>query len=263
MNNIDLMKKSSSLYGINVASICFHGSFSNAYQQVEGVEGIMASYASALHNVTLVGPTLFGQVINTAAEIASHLISYNGSKYFVLLNITFFPIGLELASDHSTASCYDRRCEVSVTFGAKEMGTLEKYKRRLNKEWRPLGWSLELCYISANALMASIEEKSLDLEAKVHVTDAKLAEEADAMRSSLEVKEQELVALEENLDARERLERVEGVEGILASYASALHNVMLARPTLFGQVINTAAEIASRSLSYNSSKYFVLLIITV
>lgn len=49
----------------------------------------------------------------------------------------------------------------------------------------------------------------------------------------------------------------------MASYASALHNVTLAGPTLFGQVINTAAEIASRSLSYNSSKYFVLLIITV
>lgn len=49
----------------------------------------------------------------------------------------------------------------------------------------------------------------------------------------------------------------------MASYATALHNVTLAGPTLFGQVINTAAEIASRSLSYNSSKYFVLLIITV
>ena len=49
----------------------------------------------------------------------------------------------------------------------------------------------------------------------------------------------------------------------MASYASALHNVALAGPTLFGQVINTAAEIAGHSLNYNSSKYFVLLIITV
>ncbi|KAE9459080.1 hypothetical protein C3L33_09016, partial [Rhododendron williamsianum] len=48
----------------------------------------------------------------------------------------------------------------------------------------------------------------------------------------------------------------------MASYASALHNVTLAGPTLFGQVINTVVEIASRSISYNSSKYFVLLIIT-
>ncbi|XP_028112787.1 protein BONZAI 3-like isoform X2 [Camellia sinensis] len=55
---------------------------------------------------------------------------------------------------------------------------------------------------------------------------------------------------------------VEGVEGIMAAYASALRNVALAGPTLFGQVINTAAEIAGRSLSQNSSKYFVLLIIT-
>ncbi|CAL5380948.1 unnamed protein product [Camellia sinensis] len=49
---------------------------------------------------------------------------------------------------------------------------------------------------------------------------------------------------------------VEGVEGIMAAYASALRNVALAGPTLFGQVINTAAEIAGRSLSQDSSKYF-------
>ncbi|KAL7205039.1 hypothetical protein ACSBR2_018042 [Camellia fascicularis] len=55
---------------------------------------------------------------------------------------------------------------------------------------------------------------------------------------------------------------VEGLEGIMSAYASALRNVALAGPTLFGQVINTAAEIAGRSLSQDSSKYFVLLIIT-
>ena len=47
------------------------------------------------------------------------------------------------------------------------------------------------------------------------------------------------------------------------AYARALHNVALAGPTLFGPVINTAAQIAGQSISYNSSKYFVLLIITV
>lgn len=49
----------------------------------------------------------------------------------------------------------------------------------------------------------------------------------------------------------------------MAAYASALNNVSLAGPTLFGQVINTAARIAGQSLSYDRSKYFVLLIITV
>ena len=49
----------------------------------------------------------------------------------------------------------------------------------------------------------------------------------------------------------------------MAAYASALNHVALAGPTLFGQVINNAAEIAGQSLSYNSCKYFVLLIITV
>lgn len=59
------------------------------------------------------------------------------------------------------------------------------------------------------------------------------------------------------------IKQVEGVDGIMAAYASALRNVALAGPTLFGQVINTAAEIAGQSLSYNNNKYFVLLIITV
>jgi len=44
---------------------------------------------------------------------------------------------------------------------------------------------------------------------------------------------------------------------------SALQNVSLAGPTLFGPVISTAAQIASQSLSNNQQKYYVLLIVTV
>ncbi|KAH9754634.1 protein BONZAI 3 [Citrus sinensis] len=65
-----------------------------------------------------------------------------------------------------------------------------------------------------------------------------------------------------NLNGRAGSFEVDGVEGIMAAYASALNNVSLAGPTLFGQVINTAARIAGQSLSYDRSKYFVLLIIT-
>ncbi|KAF3965043.1 hypothetical protein CMV_010736 [Castanea mollissima] len=67
-------------------SHCFNLNGSAGAFKVEGVEGIMAAYSSALHNVALAGPTLFGQVINKAAQIASQSISYN--KYFVLLIIT-------------------------------------------------------------------------------------------------------------------------------------------------------------------------------
>lgn len=48
----------------------------------------MRAYANALHNVSLAGPTLFGQVINKAAEIAAHSLFANINKYFVLLIIT-------------------------------------------------------------------------------------------------------------------------------------------------------------------------------
>ena len=57
--------------------------------------------------------------------------------------------------------------------------------------------------------------------------------------------------------------KVEGVDGIMAAYNSALQTAALSGPTLFGNVVNRAAEIASQSLMYNRSKYYVLLIITV
>nr|XP_023918458.1 protein BONZAI 3-like [Quercus suber]XP_023918459.1 protein BONZAI 3-like [Quercus suber] len=69
-------------------SHCFNLNGGTGAFEVEGVEGIMAAYARALHNVALAGPTLFGPVINTAAQIAGRSISYNSSKYFVLLIIT-------------------------------------------------------------------------------------------------------------------------------------------------------------------------------
>ncbi|KAG6646184.1 hypothetical protein CIPAW_08G175800 [Carya illinoinensis] len=69
-------------------SHCFNLNGSAGSFEVEGVEGIMSAYASALHNVTLAGPTLFGQVIKRAAQIASKSVSYNSKKYFVLLIIT-------------------------------------------------------------------------------------------------------------------------------------------------------------------------------
>ncbi|XP_030961113.1 protein BONZAI 3-like isoform X2 [Quercus lobata] len=69
-------------------SHCFNLNGSTGAFEVEGVEGIMAAYARAIHNVALAGPTLFGPVINTAAQIAGQSISYNSSKYFVLLIIT-------------------------------------------------------------------------------------------------------------------------------------------------------------------------------
>jgi hypothetical protein len=57
--------------------------------------------------------------------------------------------------------------------------------------------------------------------------------------------------------------QVVGVEGIMSAYTSSLYSVSLAGPTMFGPVINKAADIASQSLQYSNNKYFVLLIITV
>lgn len=69
-------------------SHCFNLNGSPDECEVVGVEGIMSSYAMALHNVALAGPTLFGPVINKAAEIASYSLTHSHNKYFILLIIT-------------------------------------------------------------------------------------------------------------------------------------------------------------------------------
>ncbi|XP_055961076.1 protein BONZAI 1-like [Mercurialis annua] len=69
-------------------SHCFNLNGSSNHCEVEGIQGIMMAYNSALFNVSLAGPTLFGPVINTAALFASQSLANGGKKYFVLLIIT-------------------------------------------------------------------------------------------------------------------------------------------------------------------------------
>ncbi|KAF7834030.1 protein BONZAI 1-like isoform X1 [Senna tora] len=69
-------------------SHCFNLNGSNNYCEVEGIQGIMTAYTSALFNVSLAGPTLFGPVISNAAFIASQSVASSARKYFVLLIIT-------------------------------------------------------------------------------------------------------------------------------------------------------------------------------
>lgn len=69
-------------------SHCFNLNGSPYDSEVKGVEGIMGAYDFALKTVALSGPTLFGNVIHKAAEIAGQSLSYNRSKYYILLIIT-------------------------------------------------------------------------------------------------------------------------------------------------------------------------------
>ncbi|KAG9446526.1 hypothetical protein H6P81_012654 [Aristolochia fimbriata] len=69
-------------------SHCFNLNGSTHQSEVEGIQGILSAYMSALQNVSLAGPTLFGQVINAASLMASESVKHNHRKYFVLLIIT-------------------------------------------------------------------------------------------------------------------------------------------------------------------------------
>ncbi|KAK3403621.1 hypothetical protein EUGRSUZ_K00066 [Eucalyptus grandis] len=67
---------------------CFNLNGSSTYCEVEGIQGIMMAYTSALLNVSLAGPTLFGPVISNAAQIAGQSLANGHHRYFVLLIIT-------------------------------------------------------------------------------------------------------------------------------------------------------------------------------
>ncbi|XP_051115283.1 protein BONZAI 1 [Andrographis paniculata] len=69
-------------------SHCFNLNGSSTYCEVEGIHGIMTAYTSALFNVSLAGPTLFGHVITNAAQIAGGSVARNERKYYTLLIIT-------------------------------------------------------------------------------------------------------------------------------------------------------------------------------
>ncbi|KAK9735374.1 hypothetical protein RND81_04G202400 [Saponaria officinalis] len=69
-------------------SHCFNLNGNPHDSEVAGIEGIMGAYNSALRSVSLHGPTLFGNVINKAAEIAGQSLRQNTSKYYILLIIT-------------------------------------------------------------------------------------------------------------------------------------------------------------------------------
>ncbi|XP_074325136.1 protein BONZAI 1-like isoform X2 [Apium graveolens] len=69
-------------------SHCFNLNGSSNYCEVEGIQGILKSYTSALFNVSLAGPTLFGPVITAASLIASQSLENTQHKYYVLLIIT-------------------------------------------------------------------------------------------------------------------------------------------------------------------------------
>ncbi|VAI57562.1 unnamed protein product [Triticum turgidum subsp. durum] len=69
-------------------SHCFNLNGSTYQPEVEGIQGIMSAYTSALRNVSLAGPTLFGPLLSTATAIASQSLTSNQQKYFILLIVT-------------------------------------------------------------------------------------------------------------------------------------------------------------------------------
>jgi len=69
-------------------SHCFALTFDEAAPDVQGVEGIMRVYDNAFKNVTLSGPTLFSQIIQTATVLADEPFDQEKQHYNILLILT-------------------------------------------------------------------------------------------------------------------------------------------------------------------------------
>ena len=74
---------------MNRASHCFalNGDIFNP--EVDGLDGVVAAYKSALQNVNLYGPTNFAPVLEMVCDMAEHAkVTQENQKYFILLIIT-------------------------------------------------------------------------------------------------------------------------------------------------------------------------------
>lgn len=88
-------------------------------------------------------------------------------------------------------------------FGDCWLLQLEKALREMRSEYAEIKFTSDSKLAEANALVTSIEGKSLEVEAKLHAADAKLAE-VSRKNSEIERKYQELES-RENFLQRERL----------------------------------------------------------
>ncbi|KAL9270921.1 BONZAI 1-like protein [Drosera capensis] len=111
-------------------SHCFNLNGSGNYCEVDGIQGIMTAYMSALMNVSLAGPTLFGHVITSAATIASRSLAEGRQKYYVLLIITDGVITDLQETKDAIVKASDLPLSILIVGGAdfKEMEVLDADK---------------------------------------------------------------------------------------------------------------------------------------
>jgi hypothetical protein len=90
-----------------------------------GVQGIMNAYNQAVQSVQLSGPTIFSQVLETAAGIATS--GMDGSQYFVLLILT----DGEITDMDNTRNAIIRACNLPISILIVGVGSCEFEKMNL------------------------------------------------------------------------------------------------------------------------------------
>lgn len=74
--------------GFNLTSHCFAINGNIFWPEVQGVEGMVASYLNALSKVKLSGPTYFAPLLEYVNTAVTYFTEEFPSKYFVLLLMT-------------------------------------------------------------------------------------------------------------------------------------------------------------------------------
>jgi len=69
-------------------SHCFPLTGDPASPHVEGIDGIMAAYKSALKNVQLYGPTNFSEILRTGASFTSGVVTQKDQRYTIMVVLT-------------------------------------------------------------------------------------------------------------------------------------------------------------------------------
>lgn len=105
---------------------CFPLTMDNDNIEVRGVDGIVEAYRNVLPRVTLSGPTLLAQTMQTALSLSTEPFSAQSQHYTILLIITDGVINDKQASTDTIVHCTDYPMSIIICgVGSADFSTME------------------------------------------------------------------------------------------------------------------------------------------
>lgn len=125
-NQIPVWGFGAKIQGEGQARHCFNLTLNDHQQEVNGIQGIINAYVQALPRVTLSGPTLFSQVLETAMALSATPYTHDSQAYTVLLIITDGVINDKQATTDRIVTASDMPISVIIVgVGNADFSTME------------------------------------------------------------------------------------------------------------------------------------------